>query len=121
MDPQYIQRLGIAMVLSALLGIDRALSSERGGMLTHALMGVGACLCHQADQGSTIMAAAVLASATMFKSEEAVRGINTAATVWVAAGIGAACADGHVILPAAAAVLCMVAQGINRAVLRWGA
>ena len=106
------------MVLSALLGIERALSSERGGMLTHTLIGIGACLCRLADHGSTTMAAAVLASATMFKSEEVVRGINTAASVWVAAGIGAACADGHVLLPAAAAILCMAAQGVNRVIIR---
>ena len=83
----------IAMVMGALVGLDRALSETPGGMCTHALAATGACLFTQIDEPSgVVMASAVLASATMFKTEHAVRGINTAIGIWVAAGIGIACA-----------------------------
>ena len=116
---EHVQSLAISMCLSALLGVERALSSERGGMLTHTLIGVGACLYHRSKHGNVILAAAVLASATMIKSTEVVRGINTAVSVWVAAGVGAACADEQFALAGAAAALSVAAQGINRLVLRY--
>ena len=82
----------VAMFMGALVGLDRALSDTPGGMCTHALAATGACLFTQVGEtNGVVMASAVLASATMFKTEHAVRGINTAISIWVAAGIGIAC------------------------------
>ena len=117
MDDDHVQRLAAAMLLSAMLGLNRALSSERGGMLTHTLIGVGACLYHKSGDGSVMLAAAVLSSATIMKSTEGVRGINSAVSVWVAAGVGATCAENEIALAAVGSTLCVLAQGINRLVL----
>lgn len=81
-----------AMCMGGLVGLDRALSDTPGGMCTHALAATGACLFARiGEESGVVMASAVMASATMFKTEHAVRGINTAISVWVAAGIGVTC------------------------------
>ena len=114
-----IARFALAMMLSAVVGIDRALSTEPGGMCAHAIAGTGACLfvTLQGGEANVVMASAVLASATMFKAQESVRGLNTALSVWVAAGIGAACGDGQVAAAAAAAGTTAAAQVLNRVCL----
>jgi len=88
---RYMDILPVAMCMGALVGLDRALSDTPGGMCTHALAATGACMFTLMDESGVVMASAVLASATMFKTDEAVRGINTALSIWVAAGIGIAC------------------------------
>ena len=112
-------RFAQAMLLSAVVGVDRALSAEPGGMCAHAIAGTGACLfvTLQGSQANVVMASAVLASATMFKAQESVRGLNTALSVWVAAGIGAACGEGRVAAATAAALATATAQALNRACL----
>ena len=107
----------VAMLMGALVGLDRALSDTPGGMCTHALAATGACLFTQIGETSgVVMASAVLASATMFKTEHAVRGINTAISIWVAAGIGIACSR-SMRIAATGATSARVAQWSNRLVL----
>ena len=107
----------IAMFMGALVGLDRALSDTPGGMCTHALAATGACLFTQiGETNGVVMASAVLASATMFKTEHAVRGINTAISIWLAAGIGMACSR-SLRLAAAGAGTALVAQWSNRLIL----
>ena len=113
----YAVRLVLAMAIGSLLGIARALSTQRGGMCTHALISTGACLHHLLQPESTVMAAAVLAAATMIKAPETVRGINTAIGVWVAAGTGAACAHEEFAVALTAAAVAMLAQAMNRVVV----
>ena len=101
-----------AMCMGGLVGLDRALSDTPGGMCTHALAATGACrFARIGEAGGVVMASAVMASATMFKTEHAVRGINTAISVWVAAGIGVTCTKD---LP-------LAAYGLGTALLaQWG-
>ena len=103
-----------AMCLGGLVGLDRALSDTPGGMCTHALASTGACLFARAGLAEgVVMATAVMASATMFKTEHAVRGINTAISVWVAAGIGVTCAT-DIALAGYGLSTALVAQWGNR-------
>lgn len=103
-----------AMCLGGLVGLDRALSETPGGMCTHALAATGACLFARAGlESGVVMATAVMASATMFKTEHAVRGINTAISVWVAAGIGVTCTK-DITLAACGLGTALLAQWGNR-------
>ena len=110
-------RLVVAMFVGALLGIERAVSTQRGGMCTHALVSTGSCLFHLLQPDTTVMASAVLASATMIKADEQVRGINTAVSVWIAAGTGAACAIEEFGVALSAAGVALFAQLLNRAIV----
>jgi len=110
-------RIALAAAIGSMLGIERAVSTQRGGMCTHALVATGACLYHLLQPDTTVMAAAVLSAATMIKAEETVRGINTAVSVWIAAGTGAACAKEEWAIALTAAGVAMLAQLLNRGVV----
>lgn len=110
----YMLALLSAMCMGGILGLDRALSDTPGGMCTHALAATGACLFASIGDGDgVVMASAVMASATMFKTEHAVRGINTAISVWLAAGIGVTCTT-DMQLAATALGVGLLAQWGNR-------
>jgi len=100
-------KLGMSLLLSLVISIERELHSHPGGMCTHALVGIGSCLftmisvnlrdkydvttadpariCAQIVSGMGF-----LGSATIFKSNNYVKGINTAANLWISAAISMA-------------------------------
>ena len=97
-------KLGLSTLLSFLISIERELHSHPGGACTHILVGFGSCLftmisvrigdvynssnsdpariCAQIVSGMGF-----LGSATIFKSDNYVKGINTAANLWISAAI----------------------------------
>ena len=98
-------RLGIAAALGALLGLEREHSGKAAGMRTHMLVAVGAAILvlipqqmHMTDADlSRIIQGVVtgigfLGAGTILKStsasEETVKGLTTAAGLWLTAAIG---------------------------------
>ena len=94
-------RLIVALVLGGLVGLERELKSSPAGMRTHTLVALGSSLftlmsIKMAGPGvdvSRIAAQVVvgigfLGGGTIFKSENRVIGLTTAATLWVTAAIG---------------------------------
>ena len=98
-------RLGIAAALGALLGLEREHSGKAAGMRTHMLVSVGAAILvlipqqmHMTDADlSRIIQGVVtgigfLGAGTILKStsasEETVKGLTTAAGLWLTAAIG---------------------------------
>jgi putative Mg2+ transporter-C (MgtC) family protein len=96
-------RLAIAAVLGALLGLEREHSGKAAGMRTHMLVAVGAALLvlipqqmHMSDADlSRIIQGVVtgigfLGAGTILKSanEGTVKGLTTAAGLWLTAAIG---------------------------------
>jgi len=97
-------KLGLSTLLSFLISIERELHSHPGGACTHILVGFGSCLftmisvrignvynssnsdpariCAQIVSGMGF-----LGSSTIFKSDNYVKGINTAANLWISAAI----------------------------------
>src|SRR6202453_4882906 len=102
--------LGVALVLSALIGLEREVRQKSAGLRTHTLVGVGAGLFMLISKygfndvlvpGRVIldpsrMAAQIvtgvgfLGAGLIFVRSDAVRGLTTAAGVWITAAIGAA-------------------------------
>ncbi len=103
-------RLGVAAVLAGLLGWQRERSGKAAGLRTHMLVAMGAAtfvlLPQQAGWSNTELARIVqgtvagigfLGAGTIVKhgSEQSIRGLTTAADIWLTAGIGIAAGLGH--------------------------
>ncbi len=100
-------KLSLSMLFSFIIAIERELHSHPGGACTHILVGFGSCLftlisvnlkekyssttadpariCAQIVSGMGF-----LGSATIFKSDNYVKGINTAANLWISAAVSMA-------------------------------
>lgn len=112
-------RLGLALVAGAIVGIDRELKRKPAGLRTHALVAVGSALVvlvilatpgggggdplSRTVQGIITGIGFLGAGVIMqYEHERRVEGLTTAASIWVAAGLGMACGAGLVELAAIA-------------------
>ncbi len=95
-------RLGLALVLSAVVGLERSLADKPAGIRTHILVGFGSALfmivaefggldAGRAAAG-VITGIGFLGAGTIIRERGTVRGLTTAASIWVVAGIGMAAA-----------------------------
>ncbi|MDI6606092.1 MAG: MgtC/SapB family protein [Candidatus Omnitrophota bacterium] len=107
-DLQIASRLILSVVLSGLIGFERQFHRRHAGLRTHILVALGSCLIMLtslyvfdiykgiAPLDPTRIAAGVitgigfLGAGTIIKEEEGVRGLTTAASLWVVASIGLA-------------------------------
>ena len=97
-------KLGLSIGFSFIISIERELHSHPGGVCTHILVGLGSCLYtmlsihiqekYNSNNGDPARICAqivsgmgFLGSATIFKSKDYVKGINTAANLWISAAI----------------------------------
>ncbi|QBD82503.1 MgtC/SapB family protein [Ktedonosporobacter rubrisoli] len=107
-------RLGLALVLGALVGLERERGERAAGLRTHTLVALGSCLTMLVSafgfadilgtravelDPSRIAAQVVsgigfLGAGTILLHKEVVKGLTTAAAVWVVAAIGLACGAG---------------------------
>ena len=123
-------RLGIALLLGTLIGTEREKSEHAAGMRTNALVALGSCffmlisiygfsayitIPHVQLDPSRIASYVVagigfLGAGSIFMSreEEQVRGLTTAATVWVVAAVGLACGTGMLIEAVIATVFTLI-------------
>jgi len=100
-------KLSISLICSSIISIERELHSHPGGLATHVLVGLGSCLftmisvnlrdkyeSPNADPAricaQIVSGMGFLGSATIFKSNNYVKGINTAANLWISAAISMA-------------------------------
>lgn len=100
-------KLGLSVLFSFIISIERELHSHPGGACTHTLAGLGSCLftmisIHLRDKipvenadparicAQIVSGMGFLGSATIFKSNNYVKGINTAANLWISAAISMA-------------------------------
>ena len=100
-------KLLLLILFSFIIGFERELHTHPGGVCTHTLVGLGSCLftmisVHLNDQyhannadparicAQIVSGMGFLGSATIFKSNNYVKGINTAANLWISAAISMA-------------------------------
>lgn len=95
--------LGVAFVLSALIGLERELRHKAAGLRTLTVVGFAAALfmvISQAQFGDSRVAAQVVSGlgfiggGLIFVRRDAVRGLTTAAIVWLTAAVGMAAGAG---------------------------
>ena len=120
-----VGELGLALLLSAVIGLEREMRQKNAGLRTYTLVGIGAALFMLISKygftdvlqpGRVVldpsrMAAQIvtgigfLGAGIIFVRRDSVRGLTTAAGVWVTAAVGAAAGAG---LP----VLAVVSTGV---------
>ena len=100
-------KASLSILFSFILGFERELHSHPGGICTHTLVGLGSCLFtmisvnlknkYPSDNSDPARICAqivsgmgFLGSATIFKSNNYVKGINTAANLWISAAVSMA-------------------------------
>ena len=128
MEASYLEltvRLSLALLLGGAIGIEREYRAKEAGFRTHFLVALGSalfCVVSQFGFGidlkdSSRVAAQVvsgigfLGAGTIIFQKNVVRGLTTAAGLWVTAAIGLACGTGMYV--AAAIATAMVLLGLE--------
>ncbi len=110
-------RLALAAVLGGLIGVERELREREAGLRTHLLVSLGSALFtivgaygfHESlDSGANVVRAdptriaaqivtgiGFLGAGAIIRQGLSVRGLTTAATLWVVAAVGLACGAGY--------------------------
>ncbi|MFI9718438.1 MgtC/SapB family protein [Streptomyces sp. NPDC052396] len=117
--------LGLALLLSSLIGLEREWRQKSAGLRTHTLVGVGSALFMEVsihgfgavvgepgtDLDPSRVAAQIVSGigfiggGLIFVRRDAVRGLTTAATIWLTCAVGMACGGGLPLLGVAAALV----------------
>lgn len=122
-------RLSVAVVLSAIVGLERELQGKPAGLRTHILVAVAACLFVLVGQelssiefGNTgeqrhdplrmieavTAGVAFLAAGVIFTSGGKVQNLTTGASLWLCGAIGLGCGAGSIALAAMATGIVVV-------------
>ena len=125
-----ISRLALATVLSALVGFERQKRGRAAGLRTHMLVGIGSALftlipleVAGADANTVSQIVRGIASGIGFlgagailKSTDSaqIRGLTTAAGIWMTAAIGVACGAGWVVPAVLGALLALIILALSR-------
>ncbi len=103
----FLLRLSVALLGGALIGLERQWRSRGAGLRTNTLVAAGAAMfvliSHMTPSGSNptqvtayVSGVGFLGAGVIISDGARVRGINTAATLWCAAAVGALAASGFV-------------------------
>jgi len=105
---QILIKLSLSLLLSGAIGFERELHKKDAGLRTHILVCVGSCLMMLTSlyifdiykeavsldpvrlAAGVITGIGFLGAGTIIRSGEAVRGLTTAATLWLVSGVGLA-------------------------------
>lgn len=144
MTTDFILRIFIAAMLGGIIGLEREFRAKDAGFRTHFLVGLGAALFMIMSQhgyedilsqlgGSASVDPSRIASqvvtgigfigaGTIIFQKHMIRGLTTAAGLWVTAAIGLTCGSGFYLLAAAATILVLLClEAMNYILHRFGA
>ena len=130
-------RLLVATALGALIGFEREYHAKEAGVRTHLLVAVGSCLFmilsaygfdaflnqdHVSCDPSRIASQVVtgigfIGAGTIILQKQMVRGLTTAAGVWVTAAIGLACGAGMYVIACVTTVIVLTSLGLINVLL----
>ena len=123
-------RLFVALLLGGIVGIEREFRSKDAGFRTHFLVALGSALFVVSQYGfgidlkdSSRVAAQVvsgigfLGAGTIIFQKNMVRGLTTAAGLWVTAAIGLACGTGMYAAAAIATVMILLGLEVLNALI----
>lgn len=121
----------VAFVLGALIGLERQYRQRTAGLRTNVLVALGAAVfvglaarIEQAAGAVHVLAYVVsgigfLGAGVIMREEGNVRGLNTAATLWGSAAVGACCGAGLLAEGTLAAALVLAANTLLRPVVNF--
>lgn len=125
-------RLLVATVFGALIGFEREYHAKEAGVRTHLLVALGACLFmilsiygfdfmldkdHVSFDPSRIASQVVtgigfIGAGTIILQKQMVRGLTTAAGLWVTAAIGLACGTGMYVIAGITTAIVLISLGL---------
>jgi putative Mg2+ transporter-C (MgtC) family protein len=127
--PVFLFRCGIAALCGGLIGIERELKNKPAGFRTNILICLGAAiymavglLIPSGDADPTRIAAQVvtgigfIGAGCIIQAGNQVRGLTTAATIWVVASIGIVSGAGYPVLAMVASMLVLLTLAALRQV-----
>lgn len=126
----FVFRLGLALILGALIGAERQWRQRMAGLRTNALVAAGAAMFLMmggliAGDGSQGRVAAYVVSGIGFlgggvilKDGLSIRGLNTAATLWCTAAVGALSGLGYVFFPVSGTLAILGANTLLRPIAK---
>jgi putative Mg2+ transporter-C (MgtC) family protein len=127
-------QLGMAALLGGVLGIEREKVGKAAGLRTHMLVALGAALFTVAsvEAGMTVsdlsrvfqgIAAGIgfIGAGAILKlaNEQEIKGLTTAATLWLTAAAGTAVGAGHLWIPVVGVLLAFVILTALGRIERW--
>lgn len=104
---ELVLRLILAAIIGGFIGIEREVSNRPAGLRTHILVTVGSALITLVSKDAFIggdparIAAQIvtgigfLGAGTIIKTGNSIKGLTTAASLWISAGIGMAIGSGY--------------------------
>jgi putative Mg2+ transporter-C (MgtC) family protein len=127
--PAFLLRCGVAAVCGGIIGIERELRNKPAGFRTNILICLGAAiymsvglLVPSNDVDPTRIAAQVvtgigfLGAGCIIQAGDHVRGLTSAATIWVVASIGIVAGAGYPVLATIATVIVVITLAALRRV-----
>ena len=130
---EMILRIAIGALLGSLIGLERHLRAKEAGVRTHFLVGLGSALFMVISQfgfgdaerfdaarvaAQVVSGMGFLGAGLIIFHKNSVRGLTTAAGIWVVSAIGLACGAGMFWVAAAVAVMAVVCLEAMHFVLR---
>src|SRR6187551_1691319 len=123
-------RLVLAALAGGIIGAEREYRNKSAGFRTLILISLGSCLFTIASilieenskdriASNIVTGIGFVGAGVIFKSETGVKGLTTAATVWVTAAIGMAIAVGLYMAAGIAALLVLIVLNILSYVGKW--
>ncbi len=132
MTIEFILRLLAATAMGAAIGLEREYHAKEAGIRTHILVAMGSCLFmilsihgfdtmlgrdHVSFDPSRIASQVVtgigfIGAGTIILQKQMVRGLTTAAGLWVTAAIGLACGNGMYLIALITTAIVLVSLGV---------
>jgi putative Mg2+ transporter-C (MgtC) family protein len=108
----------LAVVLGAIVGVEREMTHKPAGLRTHMLVSLGACLFTMMSTsfgaqpaqvaGGIVAGIGFIGAGTIWAEKDKVKGITTAASLWATAAIGLTVGIGDYPLAAVVTVLVVI-------------
>ncbi len=106
----FLTHVGLALILGICIGLERQWRQRMAGLRTNALVALGAAVfmvmaCEIGGDAQGRIASYIvsgmgfLGAGVILKDGASIRGLNTAATLWCTAAIGAFCGLGYIMEP----------------------
>ena len=119
---EIVLRVLVALFIGAMIGIEREYRGHSAGVRTLAMVSVGAAIftavgvyvapAHVTDPtriaAQVVTGVGFLGAGAIFRAEDGVKGLTTAATVWVVAALGMAVGFNLYLIAVAGAVIVLV-------------
>lgn len=117
---ELLEKLLIALVLGGAIGIERELRTKSAGFRTMMLICIGATIFTTLSQilgvnispdriaSNVVVGVGFLGAGVIFKADDKVHGITTAATIWVAAALGVCIGGGYFLFATMASALVLI-------------